>query len=108
YNQPRTAADVIRRASERKPSFRPGERFEYSNTGYYLLSLLVEKTSGLAFERFLATRVFAPLGMSSTYALERPAGVAVATGYHSRSGARVAQPPIAWSSTLGAGGIVST
>lgn len=108
YNEPCSAADVIRRAAEHKPSFRPGERFEYSNTGYYLLSLIVERTSGLAFDRFLATRIFAPLGMSSSYALERPAGVRVATGYHSRSGTRTAQPPIAWSSTLGAGGIVST
>src|SRR5262245_1288765 len=108
YNQPCTAADVVRRAAERKPSFAPGERFEYSNTGYYLLSLIVERTSGIAFDRFLATRIFAPLGMSSTYTLERPAGVHVATGYHSRSGTRTAQPPIAWSSTLGAGGIVST
>lgn len=108
YNQPRAAVDIIRTAAERKPAFQPGERFEYSNTGYYLLSLIVEKASGLAFDRFLATRIFAPLGMSSTYALERPAGVTVATGYHSRSGTRTAQPPIAWSSTLGAGGIVST
>ncbi len=108
YNQPRSAADIIGRASERKPAFLPGDRFEYSNTGYYLLSLIVEKASDLAFDRFLATRIFTPLGMSSTYTLERPAGVRVATGYHSRSGTRTAQPPMAWSSTLGAGGIVST
>lgn len=108
YNEPRAAADVVGKASERKPAFPPGARFEYSNTGYYLLSLIVEQKSGLAFDRFLATRIFEPLGMSSTYALERPAGVVVATGYHSRSGTRKAQPPIAWSSTLGAGGIVST
>lgn len=108
YDQPRSAGEVVRRASERKPSFRPGERFEYSNTGYYLLSLIVEQASGLAFERFLATRIFAPLGMDSTYTLERPAGVSVATGYHGRNGTWQAQPPIAWSATLGAGGIVST
>ncbi|NOT32442.1 MAG: beta-lactamase family protein [Planctomycetes bacterium] len=108
YNEAHAAADIVRRAAEHKPHFNPGERFEYSNTGYYLLSLIVEKQSGLPFERFLATRVFAPLGMRSSYALERPTGVTVATGYHSRSGARTAQPPIAWSATLGAGGIVST
>ena len=108
YNEPRAAADIVREASRRKPSFPPGERFEYSNTGYYLLSLIVEKRSGLGLDRFLATRVFAPLGMSSTYTSERPAGVAVATGYRNRTVKREAQPPIAWTSTLGAGGIVST
>ncbi|MSR61280.1 MAG: class A beta-lactamase-related serine hydrolase [Planctomycetes bacterium] len=108
YNEPHAAADVIRRAAEHQPHFKPGERFEYSNTGYYLLSLIVAKQSGLPFERFLATRIFEPLGMRSSYALERPADVQVATGYHGRTGTRVAQPPIAWSATLGAGGIVST
>jgi len=108
YNEAHEAADIVRRAVEHQPHFKPGERFEYSNTGYYLLSLIVEKKSGLTLDRFLATRVFAPLGMSSSYALERPAGVTVATGYHGRSGTRTAQPPIAWSATLGAGGIVST
>src|SRR5262245_4723595 len=46
--------------------------------------------------------------MESTYTSARPDSVTPATGYHSRTGKRVAQPPIAWSSTLGAGGIVST
>jgi len=108
YNEPREPADVVRVAAQRKPAFRPGDRFEYSNTGYYLLSVIVEKRSGLGLDRFLAKRVFEPLGMSSTYTSERPSGVAVATGYHGRTGTRTAQPPIAWSSTLGAGGIVST
>ena len=108
YNQPRVAADIVRTAATHKPAFAPGERFQYSNTGYYLLSLIVEQKSGLAFDRFLATRIFEPLGMSSTYTSARPAGVRVATGYNSRSGKRIAEPPIAWSSTLGAGGIVST
>ena len=108
YNEAHEAADIVRRAAEHQPQFKPGERFEYSNTGYYLLSLIVAKQSGLPFERFLATRIFEPLEMRSSYGLDRPAGVRVATGYHSRSGARVAQPPIAWSATLGAGGIVST
>jgi len=108
YNEAHEAADIVRRAAEHQPHFEPGERFEYSNTGYYLLSLIVAKQSGLPFERFLATRIFEPLEMRSSYGLDRPAGVRVATGYHSRSGARVAQPPIAWSATLGAGGIVST
>ncbi|HEX7955928.1 MAG TPA: serine hydrolase domain-containing protein [Pyrinomonadaceae bacterium] len=46
--------------------FEPGERWEYNQTGYVLLGMMVEKLSGLAFEKFLARRFFRPLGMSRT------------------------------------------
>ena len=50
--------------------FRPGSAFRYSNTGYALLSLVVERKSGQTFARFLHDRIFAPLGMDSTVAYE--------------------------------------
>jgi CubicO group peptidase (beta-lactamase class C family) len=50
--------------------FRPGSAFRYSNTGYALLSLVVERKSGQSFARFLHDRIFAPLGMDSTVAYE--------------------------------------
>lgn len=108
YNSEREPREVIESAARREPAFRPGERFEYSNTGYFLLSLVVERESGLAFDRFLEERIFVPLEMRATTTRSPPAGVMPATGHHARSGTLTAQPPIAWSSTLGAGGIVST
>ena len=51
-----------------KPSFAPGEKLEYSNTGYNLLALLVERLSGVAYEDFLRQNVFEPAGMTSTRA----------------------------------------
>jgi len=50
--------------------FRPGSAFRYSNTGYALLALIVERRSGQRFARFLHDRIFAPLGMDSTLAFE--------------------------------------
>ena len=50
-----------------KPSFAPGERFSYSNTGYNLLALLVERLSGVPYEEFLQKNIFEPAGMTSTY-----------------------------------------
>ena len=44
----------------------PGERFEYSNTGYNLLAELVERLSGVPFEDFVKKNVFAPAGMDDT------------------------------------------
>ena len=49
-----------------KPDFAPGEKFSYSNTGYNLLALLVERLSGVPYEDFLQKNVFDPVGMGST------------------------------------------
>ena len=54
------------RETELRPSFAPGEKFEYSNTGYNLLALLVERLSGIPYEEFLQKNIFEPAGMNST------------------------------------------
>ena len=46
--------------------FNPGEGIKYSNTGYYLLGMLIEKVSGKAYGEFLRERIFQPLNMSAT------------------------------------------
>jgi len=43
--------------------FKPGEEYRYSNSGYALLALIVEKVSGQSFAEFLRSRIFVPLGM---------------------------------------------
>ncbi len=52
--------------TELKPSFAPGEKFEYSNTGYNLLAEIVERLSGIPFEDFLRKNIFEPAGMKNT------------------------------------------
>ena len=52
--------------TEAKPYFAPGEGFEYSNTGYNLLALLVERLSGIPYEEFLQKNLFDPAGMTAT------------------------------------------
>jgi CubicO group peptidase (beta-lactamase class C family) len=44
--------------------FAPGTRMKYSNSGYHLLGLIIEKASGLGYAPFLAQRIFAPLQMT--------------------------------------------
>lgn len=46
--------------------FRPGTRWRYDNTGYLLLSRLVERISGQTYSAFLRTRIFEPLGMNDS------------------------------------------
>ncbi len=46
--------------------FTPGEKWNYSNTGYFLLGLLIEKVTGKTYGDFMAERIFKPLGMTQT------------------------------------------
>lgn len=62
--------DLVQMISEHpvRLRFKPGKRFNYSNTGYCLLASVVERTSGLSFDEFLKDRFFDPLNMKRTFA----------------------------------------
>lgn len=47
--------------------FRPGERWAYSNSGYYLLGLIIEEVSGMKYAKFLEKNIFEPLQMTHTF-----------------------------------------
>lgn len=51
--------------------FPPGSKWEYSNSGYAVLAMIVEKVSGKPFGQFLHDRIFAPLKMENTLAYEK-------------------------------------
>ncbi len=52
--------------SGEEPRFAAGEEFEYTNGGYNLLAMIVEKASGMSFEEYLRKNVFEPAGMYHT------------------------------------------
>ncbi|MBX7457071.1 beta-lactamase family protein [Qipengyuania sp. 1NDH17] len=57
----------------------PGVSSEYSNLGYEILAEIIRRQSGMAYEDFIRTRLFEPLGMASAYihtGRERPPGTA--------------------------------
>lgn len=47
--------------------FEPGSTFSYSNSGYYLLGLIIEAVSGQGYFDYLKENVFVPLGLEATY-----------------------------------------
>lgn len=53
-------------ASMNGPVFAPGEKYEYSNPGYEMLSLIVERASGQSFAQFMTENVFEPAGMDDS------------------------------------------
>ena len=54
--------------TEDRTYFPPGTAYRYSNSGYALLALIVERASGRSFAEFLRERIFMPLGMAGTVA----------------------------------------
>jgi CubicO group peptidase (beta-lactamase class C family) len=61
---PETMLDLLSR--QRRLNFPPGTRFSYSNSGYWLLGLIVQRASGQSLADFAAARIFQPLGMMHT------------------------------------------
>ena len=53
-------------ARQRELNFAPGEQWLYSNSGFFLASVIVKRVSGKTLARFAAERIFTPLGMTHT------------------------------------------
>ncbi len=55
--------------AEKKPPlvFKPGEKFEYTNTNFTTLASIVEKVSGMSCDRFFDERIVKPLGLKNTF-----------------------------------------
>jgi CubicO group peptidase (beta-lactamase class C family) len=69
--------------------FEPGEKWNYSNTGYYLLGMVAAKASGKPFGAFLRDEFFEPLGLSRTYyGADRAIVPHRAQGYQFHAGSR--------------------
>ena len=67
YDDGYTAGDVIRLASRQKAlNFPPGSEYDYSNTGYVSLGIIVQRVTGKSLREFAAEQMFGPLGMTST------------------------------------------
>ena len=69
---------------QRAPVFAPGERYEYSNTGYMLLAHALERAAGKSIGELAGERIFEPLGMNGSLMYENRERIIPrrATGYH--------------------------
>ena len=61
-----TPAELLGWAFSAPPQFAPGERFDYTNTNYILLGLLVERVSGGSLADYLKANIFGRLGLDQT------------------------------------------
>jgi CubicO group peptidase (beta-lactamase class C family) len=63
---PITSEKLVAVFRDKPLDFQPGEKWNYSNSGYVLLGFLIEKISGETYEKFLQENVFTPLGMQDS------------------------------------------
>lgn len=89
--------------------FEPGEKFSYSNSGYTLLTYILEKVSGKPYETYLQEHIFQPLGMQNS-GYDHPSRIIKnrAAGYTAGSNGLQNAMYIDMSVVSGAGGLYST
>jgi CubicO group peptidase (beta-lactamase class C family) len=61
-----TTEKLVSRFRDNPLEFEPGERYNYSNSGYVLLGYLIERISGQSYEQFVQENIFTPLGMKDS------------------------------------------
>ena len=90
--------------------FSPGTDYSYSNAGYWLLEMVVEKVTGKRLSAVMSEKLFVPLGLSNTQ-LDQGTNANVARGYAVTTGNTV-RDVTSWDMAEGngnaAGGMVST
>jgi CubicO group peptidase (beta-lactamase class C family) len=90
--------------------FAPSSQYRYSNSGYAVLAMVIEKISGQPFAKFLQENIFKPLGMKNTVAYQK--GISTVTrramGYRQEGGRFVFSDQSLTSAVLGDGGIYSS
>lgn len=106
----KTNADVLDLATrQRELNFAPGAEWLYSNTGYTLAAVIVERASGQSLRAFLHERLFAPLGMARTHFHDDHSEIVPGRAYayvpHDGGGYRISIPAF---DTVGATSLFTT
>lgn len=104
-----TPAEVIDFFKGQPMEFAPGKRWNYNNSGYFLLGAIIEKLSGMTYAAFLQKRIFDPLEMVHT-CHDDPKRIIPnrASGYNKREDTLVNDQYISMTLPYSAGGLAST
>jgi CubicO group peptidase (beta-lactamase class C family) len=104
-----TRDELVALFEELPLNFTPGERFSYSNSGYYLLGLIIETVSATDYYSYLQAEVFEPLGMDRSSGGDLSEVIPdMARGYALRDGKFIHAPQWHQLVPFSAGSLVST
>lgn len=106
---PRTPAEILAPVRDRPLEFAPGSRYRYSNSGYVMLGLVLERAGGAPYEQLLDSLILVPLGLRDT-GYDRPSAVLPrrASGYRPDGLALAPADHLETSWVYAAGGMYST
>ena len=98
--------EMIARFKDQPLKFTPGSRWEYSNSGYFLLGAIIERVAGTSYADFVEKNIFVPLGMKdSAYEGFERSGKKRVEGYGGRN---IIAPPLDMSQPYAAGSLLSS
>ena len=81
WTKPTTAQAIVHEWATKPLDFDPGTQYQYSNTNFNIVGLIVEKVSGQPFWSFLKSRVLDPVGLRHSIDLDTQHGQLEPTGY---------------------------
>ncbi len=64
YNNPIDFINIFKKESM---NFAPGTKWNYSNSGYFLLGYIIEKVSGITYQQYIEENILKPAGMTNSY-----------------------------------------
>jgi CubicO group peptidase (beta-lactamase class C family) len=107
--QPTTLEELVTRFQDEPLEFTPGERYSYSNSGYVLLTQIIERVSGQSYTEYVREHIFEPLGMAdSGYDNHEAVLTNRASGYDFTGDDYVNAAFVDMTFAVGAGGLYST
>ena len=109
YRDDITEDEIWRTARRLRPESLPGDKYSYSNLGFNLLGMVIEGVSGKSYSDFMQSRIFGPLGMTSTCVNDlRTVINNRANGYYWENGVYKNGEPTSPTTYWSSGSIVST
>jgi CubicO group peptidase (beta-lactamase class C family) len=101
--------ELVQKFCSGELEFEPGSRYSYNNSGYFILSVILEKVSGQSFAELLQEKILEPLHMSNTGVDQRSSVIDKrAYGYVQKNGIFENARPMYMANLQGAGNMYST
>ena len=100
--------ELIDKINNKGRRFKPNKKFEYSNTNYFLLSLIIEIIEGESFKKVLGNKIIKPFKLSETYCCENIKNNETAKSYYREGESWKEGTDTDLRITSGAGGLIST
>jgi len=106
---PYSVSDFVKKFASGDLEFEPGTKWNYNNSGYYLLGAIIERVTGKPYEEMLRERIFDPVGMKNTgYDHHDTILAKRASGYEKRPGGYINAPYLDMGLPYAAGSLYST